>query len=106
MADIVKVATDLVTACAKKDYAAAFADADPMFSAGVSEFMLAETWNQLRQQAGDFQSIVGTKTYRHLLAPIRAVYVQCKFARMNIEIQIGFSAENKVIGHSVMAEER
>jgi hypothetical protein len=105
MTDIAKIATDLVSACARRDYAAAFQFADPMFAAGVSEFMLAETWNKLRQQAGDFKAITGTKTYRHLLAPIRAVYVQCKFERMEIEIQLGFSAKDQVIGHSVMALE-
>lgn len=102
MADIAKLATDIVEACARHDFAAAYAEADPMFTGGYPEFMLGESWQQTVRRAGQFKSILRTEGYRWVLAPLRAVVVVCQFERQEVHFQLGFSAQDKLLGITIL----
>jgi hypothetical protein len=104
MSDPVTIAIDMVKACVRGDWTAAYANADPKFARGVTEFMNAETWRQVRLVAGNLVSVDSTVIYRHLLAKpaIRTVFVHCKFDRMPVIVHVSFSDENKILGLAVL----
>jgi hypothetical protein len=103
MADLVKIATDAVTACARRDFASVYDHADNMFTSGFSEFMLAETWNNSVRIAGAFKKIKETRPYRFLLGPLRVVFVMCEFERILVDIQFSFTPEDKILGMMFLA---
>jgi Protein of unknown function (DUF3887) len=102
MTDLVQIATEMVNACARRDFAGAYAHADKMFSAGVTEYMLAETWAHVTRTAGDLKAIQSTRNYRHLLGPLRTVFVTCQFERMVVDVEISFNFNDKIMGLALL----
>jgi hypothetical protein len=93
MADVIKLANDVVAACARGDFAAALAVADEKFVAALPEPMLAETWRQVQNRAGMFVSVTGRREYRHLLGPVKVIFLQCDFQQRKLEIEVSFRAD-------------
>lgn len=102
-ADLAKFATDLVLACSRRDFDAAYDNADKVFIAGFSEFVMAEMWTQVVHRAGTFKGVTGTKPYRHLLAPVRVVFVTCEFARTTVDVEVSFNEADKILGLAILA---
>lgn len=104
MADLVAMAADMVRACVAQDWDAAYENADPKFVRGFTEFMNAETWKQVRAIGGNLLDIVGAHPYRHLLAqpPVRVVFLDCKFDRLLVTVQVSFSHEHKILGLAIL----
>lgn len=104
MADLAAIATDMVKACVSANWTAAYQHADPRFTRGVTEFMNAETWKQVRLVAGNLKSIDTTTSYRHLLAKpsIHTLLVHCTFERLPVIVQVSFTHEDKIIGLAVL----
>lgn len=103
MADLVGIATGAVSACARRDFEAVYEHADKMFVSGFSEFMLAESWDNAVRIAGPFRSIQETRPYRFLLNPLRMILVVCRFERMEVDVQITFTGEDKIVGLMLLA---
>ena len=101
MADIVANAKLMVNACVNHDWDAAYANADPKFKKGMTEFMLAETWNRVRAVAGNLISIDKAYELHHLLAPVRVVFLVCKFQRQIITVEMSF-AETGILGLALL----
>lgn len=104
MADLVGIATNMVKACVTQDWDAAYAHADPKFVRGFTEFMNAETWKQVRAVGGNLCEVVKAHPYRHLLAqpPVRVVFLDCKFDRLLVTVQVSFTHEDQILGLAIL----
>jgi hypothetical protein len=95
---IIDVATGMVTACGRGDFAAATENFEKTLAAALSEFMLNEMWNQIVRKAGRFKQVKATRGARHVLAPVRAVFVTCQFERMEIDVEMSFTPDDRIGG--------
>jgi hypothetical protein len=102
MSDLVKISRELLAACVAQDWDAAYANADPKFIKGFTEFMFAETWNRVRAVAGGLVEIAGAHELRHLLAPVRVVFLVCKFERQAVTVEVSFNETNKILGLALL----
>ena len=98
MADPVAIATQMVQHCLAEDWDEAYALTDPIFSKSVTEFMSVEMWRRVRLVAGNFKSFGEARPYRHLLAPLRVVFLTCTFDRLKVEVEVDFNADNRIVG--------
>jgi len=57
---------------------------------------LAEVWDTVQKQVGDFQKITGTRT--DTVNGYRRVIVTCAFAQMNLDVRIVLAADGRVTG--------
>lgn len=102
MADLVAMASEMVDACVQKDWTRAYDNADPKFVKGFTQFMLTETWRQVRTVAGNFVETRGAREYRHLLAPIRVVFLECQFERVLVSVEVSFNTDDKILGLALL----
>ena len=101
MADVTAIAVDLVKAFDARDWDAGYRHASRAFVKTITPFVLTETYNRVRLAAGSLVEVVRTKELRHLLAPVRVVFVVCKYQRCMVTAEVGFE-EDKVSGFSLL----
>jgi hypothetical protein len=100
--DLVKRATVLLESCSRRDFTAAYAHASQVLLSAVPEFLLAETWTRAVRTAGELKAIESSRVYRHLLAPLAAVVVVCRFERMVVEAHFGFDQSGQILGLTLL----
>jgi hypothetical protein len=94
----VAIATDMVKACIAQDWDRAYAQADVKFVRGFTEFMNAQAWTRVKMLCGNLKSIGKAQEYRHLLGPIRTVFLDCQFERLLVVVEVSFTLEDRIVG--------
>jgi len=69
---------------------------DDRMSAALPPGKLAESWPNLIQQEGQFQSIIDTQTIR--VQGLEVVKLECKFANATLDATVAFDPDGKIAG--------
>ena len=91
-----KVAADIASNYAKKDYAAVRKDFAKIMLDALSEEKLKSVWEDFIAKVGEFQKVLTTTETEK--DGYRVIKKRCQFASENATIQVTFNEENKVIG--------
>ena len=57
---------------------------------------LADTWQKVEQQAGEFRSITGTR--QTVESQFVVQYVRCQFASAELDVKLAFSRDRRIAG--------
>lgn len=91
-----RVAADIASNFAKKDYAAVRKDFAKIMLDALSTEKLKDTWEGLVTKIGEFQKVISTNEVQ--IDGYTVIKKRCQFANENATIQVTFNDENKVIG--------
>ena len=91
-----KVAADIASNLAKKDFAAVRTDFAKTALEGLSEEKIKDTWEGLVAKIGAFQKVVSTKEVQE--NGYNQIKKRCQFTDENATLQVVFNEENQVIG--------
>ena len=81
--DLQQQATTLVAGMAAGQFSPVEARYDAAMKTALPDGKLSAAWNSLLRQAGDFQSITGTRQEDR--GGFRAIFVSCQFVRQKID---------------------
>lgn len=102
MADLEKIAKDMIVACSKRDFAGACEHFDKNLAAALTEFMWSETWGRIVRQVGMFKAVKATRPFHHVLSPVKVVFVDCEFERAPVSFEVTFPPGEQIGGLTFM----
>ena len=91
-----KIAADIASNYAKKNYAAVRKDFAKIMLDALSEEKIKDTWESLTAKIGEFQKVLTTKEEQ--VKGYTVIKKRCQFASENATIQVTFNEENQVVG--------
>ncbi|MBW7865171.1 MAG: DUF3887 domain-containing protein [Candidatus Hydrogenedentes bacterium] len=92
----VALATELVSALSRGDFAAATAHFDGTMKAAMGPEKFRQVWADLGGELGAFKGQTGTKTGKKM--GIDVVYVNCEFERGKVAFQVAFNNDRQISG--------
>jgi hypothetical protein len=99
--ELVSAAEALVDALAREDFATAIARFSPTMRRSLPEARLRTLWETMRQQAGNFQSRLGSRVQAQGTSHV--VFVGTEFREFTLEAKVVFNAAGEVTALQFMA---
>jgi Protein of unknown function (DUF3887) len=93
---LVEKTSSLMGSLAKKEFYQAGKDFSDTFKASLSPLGLERAWRKATKEAGAFRKLSNVREGKSLQYDV--VYVKCEFEKEDVDVQVAFDAEKKVVG--------